>query len=181
MPETVKTEANVEEEKLAHALISRGLITREEYKQCREGSGSQALLSRLVKCGALTVRQAQRALQDLQILVEQQIPGYQLLTKVGQGSSGTVYKAKQLSMDRLVAIKIVIGKSKATPEFVERFMREAQLAAKLSHNNVVQAIDVGAAGRLHYFVMEYIEGTTIKDELEKGKVYGEREALEIIL
>ncbi|HZU34340.1 MAG TPA: serine/threonine-protein kinase [Gemmataceae bacterium] len=182
MTESVKTESTGEEERLAHALISRGLITRDEYKQCRgDGGGSQAFLSRLVKAGCLTVRQAQRALQDLQVLVEQQIPGYQLLQKVGQGSCGTVYKAKQLSMDRLVAIKVVVGKSKAEPAFLERFIREAQLAAKLSHNNVVQAIDVGTAGRLHYFVMEYIEGTTIKDELEKGKVYSEREGLEIVL
>ena len=182
MPETVKTDANIEEERLAHALISRGLITREEYKQCRgEGGGSQALLSRLVKAGCLTVRQAQRALQDLQVLVEQQIPGSQLVQKIGQGSSGTVYKAKQLSMDRLVAIKVLVGRSNAKPEFLERFMREAQLAAKLSHNNVVQAIDVGTAGRLHYFVMEYIEGITIKEELEKGKVYEERAAIDIVL
>lgn len=182
MSESVKTDASVEEERLAHALISRGLITRDEYKQCRgEGEGSQALLSRLVKAGCLTVRQAQRALQDLQVLVEQQIPGYQLVQKLGQGTSGTVYKAKQLSMDRLVAIKVVVGRSKEKPEFLERFMREAHLAAKLSHSNVVQAIDVGTAGRLHYFVMEYVEGITIRDELEKGKVYEEREAIDIVL
>src|SRR5205807_2195848 len=52
---------------------------------------------------------------------------------------------------------------------------------KLSHNNLVQAIDVGSAGSLHYFVMEYVEGTTIKHELENGKIYSEREALNIVM
>jgi serine/threonine-protein kinase len=64
---------------------------------------------------------------------------------------------------------------------MERFHHEAQVAAKLSHSNIVQAINVGAAGHLHYFVMEYVEGTTIAQELSKGKVYGEKEGLEIIL
>jgi serine/threonine-protein kinase len=114
-------------------------------------------------------------------LLHQQIPGYELVEKLGQGSMGTVYKARQLSMDRLVAIKMLHPRLAAKQDLLSRLDREAHLAAKLSHNNIVQAIDVGVAGRLHYFVMEYIQGTTIKHELEAGKVYTEREALEIVL
>src|SRR5262249_10783825 len=114
-------------------------------------------------------------------LLNQQIPGYQLLEKLGQGSMGTVYKARQLSMNRLVAIKILLPRLAANKEFTERFTREAHLAARFSSNNVVQAIDVGAAGPLHYFVMEYVEGTTIRQELEAGKIYRERAAVEIVL
>jgi serine/threonine protein kinase len=182
-PETPSV--NVEEERLAHALISRGLITREEVQQCRpteEGeAGPQALLTRLVKAKFLTPSQARRAAQELSMLLGQQIPGYQLLEKLGQGSMGTVYKARQLSMNRLVAIKVLLPRLSANPEFVKRFTREAHLAAKLSHNNIIQAIDVGAAGNIQYFVMEFVEGTTIKQEVEAGKVYSEREAIEIVL
>jgi serine/threonine-protein kinase len=170
---------------LAHALISRGLLTREEFQQCRAagevGARPEAVLARLVQAGFLTANQAQRATQELALLLNQKIPGYQLMEKLGQGSMGTVYKARQLSMNRLVAIKILQPRVAANPEFLERFTREARLAAKLSSNNVVQAIDVGSAGKVHYFVMEYVEGTTIKEELEKGKVYEEKEAVEIVL
>jgi serine/threonine-protein kinase len=173
----------VDEDRLAQGLVNRGLVTREEVQQCREGepAGPDGLLIRLVRAGFLTNYQARRAKQDLAPLMGQQIPGYQLLEKLGQGATGTVYKARQLSMNRLVAIKILHPRLAANPEFLKRLTREAHLAAKLSHNNVVQAIDVGSTGNLNFFVMEYIEGTTLKRELDAGKRYEEREAVEIIL
>ncbi len=171
-----------EEERLGHALVSRGLVTAEELQQCRPGSGgAEGLLTRLVHAGLLTAGQARRALQELPTLLSQQIPGYELLEQLGQGSGGAVYKALQLSMNRLVAIKILSPRLAANPEFLQRFQREAHLAAKFSSNNVVQAIDVGAAGPLHYFVMEYVEGTTVRAELDRGRVFSEREAVDIVL
>ena len=103
------------------------------------------------------------------------------MEKLGQGAMGTVYKARQVSMNRLVAVKVLHPRLAANPEFLRRLTREAHVAAKLSHNNIVQAIDVGSAGPLHYFVMELVEGKTIAQELDKGKVYEENEAVEIIL
>src|SRR5262249_12697878 len=176
--------AQVEEERLAHALISRGLITRDEFLQIRGDNGTttlEAFLKTLVKGGFLTPSQARRAMQELPGVVNQPIPGYQLLEKLGQGATGVVFKARQLSMDRLVAVKILNAKLASNETYLARFHREAHLAAKFSSNNVVQAIDVGTAGSLHYFVMEYVEGQTIKQALEKGKVYEEAEAVEIVL
>jgi serine/threonine-protein kinase len=109
------------------------------------------------------------------------IPGYQLLEKLGTGSMGTVYKARQLSMNRLVAVKILKPRLAANQAFLEMFQREAHLAAKFSSNHAVQAIDVGSAAGIHYFVMEYVEGTTLKAELERGKVFAETEAVGIVL
>jgi serine/threonine-protein kinase len=175
----------VEEERLAHALISRGLVTREEVEPHRstgpDGAGPQPFLVRLVKAGVLTQHQAKRALQELSALLHQQIPGYLLISKLGQGSMGTVYKARQLSMNRLVAIKMLHPKLAAKQDLLSRLVREAHLAAKLSHNNIVNAIDVGSAGSLHYFVMEYVEGIALKHEVEKGKIYEEMEALDIVI
>jgi serine/threonine-protein kinase len=175
--------ARTEDERLVHALVSRGLISREEAQECRAGQmlGARKLLARLVECGSLTASQATRAEQELALLLGQQIPGYQLLEKLGQGSMGVVYKARQLSLNRIVAVKVVHPKWAAKPEFLEALRREAHLAARLSHNNIVQAVDVGSAGPLHYFVMEYVEGTTIRQLLDSGKVFAEREAIEIVL
>jgi serine/threonine-protein kinase len=191
MSSSAKSEAaqvNLDEEKLAHALISRGLIAPDEYKQVRLGNdaaalenAAEALLQRLVKAGFLTLHQARRVVPELSQLMNQPIPGYELLEKLGQGAMGTVHKARQLSMDRLVAIKILKPRLASNPGFIERFEKEARIAAKLSHNNVVQAIDVGSARNIHYFVMEHVEGKTIKQEIEKGKIYEEKEAVDIVL
>lgn len=172
-----------EQQRLANALVSRGLLTAEDVQHCKtpEGAGGKALLTRLVEGGLLTRGQAKRSLQNLTALVGEDIPGYEILEKLGQGAMGTVYKARQLSMNRLVAIKTLHPRFAASPDFLKRLTGEAHIAAKLSHNNIVQAIDVGHAGDLHYFVMEYVPGTTIKEELEEGKVYSEKEAVEIVL
>ena len=138
-------------------------------------------MSRLVAAGYLTANQSKRAAKELESLLGQQIPGYQLLEKLGQGAMGTVYKARQLSMNRLVAVKVLHPRWAANPEFLQRLTREAHLAARLSHNNIIQAIDVGSAGPLHYFVMELVEGQTLREILETGKIYGEHEAVDIVL
>ncbi len=187
MPSSAKPESSsvsMEEEKLAQALVSRGLITREEWKQTRAaetGRGLGAMLAALVKAGFLTTGQAQRVAQELPNLTTQQIPGYQLIDKIGEGSMGTVWKARQVSMDRIVAIKVLKPKLANDKVFLSRFLREAHLAAKFNSNHVIQAIDVGQAGTINYFVMEYVEGVTIKDELEKGKIFEEAEAINIAL
>jgi serine/threonine protein kinase len=177
----------VAEEKMARALISRGLLTREEFQRFRQGEAQcggeshEDLLLRLSRAGLITDSQAKRLGSELKVLTRHQIPGYQLLEKLGKGSMGTVYKARQLSMNRLVAVKILKPKLAANQEFLELFQREAHLAARFSSNHVVQAIDVGSAGGINYFVMEYVEGTTLKQELAKGKVFDEKEAIEIVL
>lgn len=185
MPKDSAAVSITEEDRLSHALISRGLVTAEEIERCRNPADSPAgpemLLQRLVKAGFLTTSQAKRSLQEMSDLVKHQIPGYQLLEKLGQGAMGTVFKARQLSMNRAVAVKVLSPKLAANPSYIERFTREAHVAAKLSHNNIVQAIDVGSAGKIQYFVMEYVSGTTIQQELDKGKVYDEREAVNIVL
>jgi serine/threonine protein kinase len=177
--------ARIDEERLAHALISRGLLTREEAQSCRPSAGgevgAEALLARLVAAGLLTANQSKRALEELETMLGQQIPGYQLLEKLGQGAMGTVYKARQLSMNRLVAVKVLHPRLASNPEFLPRLTREAHLAAKHSHNNVIQAIDVGSAGPLHYFVMELVEGKTIREILESGKIFEDRDGVEIVL
>ena len=86
-----------------------------------------------------------------------------------------------MSVDRVVAIKILLEPLAQNKEFIKRFEREAMIAAKLSHNNVVNAIDAGVIDGHYYFVMEYVEGPTIKDFLDKNKTFDEKEALRITL
>ena len=106
-----------------------------------------------------------------------QIPGYQMIDKLGKGSMGVVFKAKQISVDRIVAIKILLDPLAQNKEFIKRFEREAMIAAKLSHNNVVNAIDAGQIDGHYYFVMEYVEGPDHQGFLDKNKVFEEKDAI----
>jgi serine/threonine-protein kinase len=111
----------------------------------------------------------------------QQIPGFQILGKLGQGAMAVVFKAKQLSLDRTVAIKVLPKRLSENPEFVDRFYKEGRAAARLNHANIVQAFDVGESGGYHYFVMEYIDGQTVYELLSDGCPLSEAEALRIVL
>jgi serine/threonine-protein kinase len=106
---------------------------------------------------------------------------------IGKGAMAKVYKARQISLDRIVAIKVLPKRMSETQEFVSRFYAEGKAAARLSHNNIVQAIDVGSTvDGFHYFVMEYIEGKTLYDLMlprphGEGRTFSENEALDITI
>jgi predicted Ser/Thr protein kinase len=92
---------------------------------------------------------------------------------------GAVYKARQLGLDRLVALKILPPEVGADPAFAERFAREARALAKLSHQNIVSVFDFGQADGLYYFIMEYVDGANLRHVIETGAVKPE-EALAIV-
>ena len=93
------------------------------------------------------------------------LPGYEVLERVGLGATGTVYRARQIALDRIVALKVLAPRYAADPETVERFVREARAAAAISHPHVVPVYDVKHHGDLHYFSMEFMEGGTVEDLL----------------
>ena len=103
---------------------------------------------------------------------------FEIIERIGQGAVGAVFKARQLSMDRLVAVKVLKPRLAEDPGYVERFWREARAAARLSHPNIVLAIDAGEAAGYYYFVMEYVEGHPVS-LLRKAAVFEEKRALEI--
>jgi serine/threonine protein kinase len=90
-----------------------------------------------------------------------QIGGYRILRELGRGAMGAVYLARQLSLDREVALKTIQGRWADNPTFVARFTREAYAAAQLVHHNVVQIYDLGTAGDTHYFSMELVRGESL--------------------
>lgn len=169
--------------------IDQGLCTDEELRQSLEelktrSTADPAILKDLmVELGYITESQAERLGTGIKEskAAAHQIPGYKIVGKLGAGAMAVVYKARQLSLNRMVAIKILPKRFTENPEYVERFYKEGQAAGKLNHPNIVQAIDVGEAGGYHYFVMEYVEGKTIADDLAAGKVFEETEALDMII
>ena len=109
------------------------------------------------------------------------IPGYTVIERVGSGGMGTVFKARQLSMDRIVALKILNERYSNNAEFVDRFIREARAAGKLNHPNVIHVHDISRANGRHYFSMEFIDGPSVRELLKKEKRLEVNKALDIVL
>lgn len=93
---------------------------------------------------------------------------YRLLEPLGQGGMALVFKAQDLLLERAVAVKVLRDHWAADAEFVSRFRQEARAAARLSHPNIVAIYDVGEDAGRHYIVMEYVEGSSLKEELVRG-------------
>ena len=96
---------------------------------------------------------------------------YRVEDVLGRGGMASVFRARDSDLDRPVAIKVLADHLADMPDFHDRFLREARLAAQLSHANVVQVFDVGEAGGRPFIVMECIEGATLAEELrERGRL-----------
>lgn len=188
LQELAKSGTNVDT-MVGRLVIDQGLATPDEVRHCIELSralaqerNERSLAELLVDNAYITHRQMTR-LREV-VAAErsgQKIPGYKVLGKLGAGAMATVFKAKQMSLDRMVAIKVLPRKFTSSPQFIERFYAEGRAAAQLNHPNIVQAYDVGKAGEYHYFVMEYVDGSTVYDEIARSKRYSENDALDIVI
>ncbi|MBP7935911.1 MAG: serine/threonine protein kinase [Phycisphaerae bacterium] len=179
------------ESQIGRLAVEQKLITPDELNTCiaeQQSLASQgktlSLSEVLIHSGYITRSQLQRLGGDSTDSIATKtlrIPGYDRLQKIGEGAMAKVYKAHQISLDRTVAVKILPKKASENQEFVKRFQEEGKAAAQLNHNNIVQAIDVGEASGYHYFVMEYIQGKTVYDDLAANRTYSEQEALKIVI
>jgi serine/threonine protein kinase len=101
----------------------------------------------------------------------ERIGHYKIVAEIGRGGMGVVYKAHEESLNRFVAIKMLGEHLEEDSEYVERFVREAQSAAALSHPNIVQIYSIAEENGHHYFVMEYVHGTSVQRMIQtKGKI-----------
>ncbi len=98
----------------------------------------------------------------------QTLGNYQIIRQLGRGGMGAVYLARQITLDRPVALKVMNPECAQNPHFLMRFTREAYAAAQLAHHNIVQVHDIGSDRGLHYFSMEYVEGQTL-GQLQKSR------------
>jgi tRNA A-37 threonylcarbamoyl transferase component Bud32 len=107
------------------------------------------------------------------------LPHLEILELIGQGGMGAVYKARQISLDRVVALKVLPPEAGRDPAFAERFNREARALARLSHPNIVAVHEIGQAGEFYYIIMEYIDGVNLRQLMRAGHLQPEQ-ALRIV-
>lgn len=127
-----------------------------------------------------TTAEARRFTEDLARIGQVLADRYELVQILGRGGMGTVYKAKQLQMDRIVAIKVLQSDLAEDPLATSRFLREAKSASKISHPNVVQLIDFGnASDGAPFLVMEYLQGQTLDEAISSNRQLSFARALPI--
>jgi len=106
-------------------------------------------------------------------------PQFAIVELLGHGGMGAVYKARQLGLERMVALKIIRPEAADDPAFAERFAREARAMARLNHPNIVAVYDFGMAGGLYYLAMEYVDGANLQQVIRAGDLEP-REALAMV-
>lgn len=108
------------------------------------------------------------------------ISGFKIESLLGKGGMGEVYLARQLSMDRRVALKILPPRFAANNENVQRFLKEVRMAARLEHPNIVRAYEAGEDGGVYFLAMAFVDGLTLADRLTRKGAMGDHEALRIL-
>jgi eukaryotic-like serine/threonine-protein kinase len=162
--------------------VRNGLITPEQLEQVRAKQAASANLgeNRALKDIILAdrlmteeqvkrVERAQQQLtQDRERKQDLEFKGYEIISTLGEGGLGSVFKARQVSMNRLVALKVLHIQWINDEEFRKRFVLEARIVGKLSHQNLIQVYDVGRQGEYYYFSMEYVDGRTVEDMIRES-------------
>ena len=136
-----------------------------EYPASRAPAGARL---RCVKCGttfAATGSEGASPKRQKATLVGRTLGGYEVLEQIARGGMGSVYRARQIALGRVVALKRLSTRL-VGEQFLQRFLREARAAAKLSHPNIVQVYDIGQDYGFHFIAMEFVEGETLKERVE---------------
>ena len=114
-------------------------------------------------------------------LVGSRLGDYQVLRKLGRGGMADVYAARQLSLGREVALKVLRPDFARDNDYIHRFRREARAAAKLNHPNIVQVYEVGNVDSVHYIAQELIDGENLRQSLDRNGVIGTEEVIEVLV
>lgn len=186
MPETMRTDSL----SFGRLALKYGYVTLEQLQECVKvqervrsaGAEPKRLGEILVEKGYITGAQVIELFRHQSSAGRRtRLENYEILAKIGKGAMGAVYKARQMSLNRLVALKILPPHLAADKAYISRFLREAQVAAKLKHENTIYVIDVGESKGVYYFAMEYVDGKTVKEMIQEGEVFDERRTVEVAL
>jgi serine/threonine-protein kinase len=177
----------VSDPQFADMALRLKILSEAQIGECRamqaqmKSMGFPATLQEIAQRKQILAPQQLRQIQKALGIVPEQIPGYTILSKLGRGGMGVVYKARQNSVDRLVAIKVLSSLLTEDPQFVKRFMNEARAVAKLDHRHIIPVFDAGEAHGLYYFVMEYVEGKDLARIVEESGPLPEEAARRYLL
>jgi serine/threonine-protein kinase len=174
---------------LAHRVLARDQVDAAQKTLDQEtgaGRPRRPIEQILLEKGSVTADQVWAVYKARERLLKdarskgQRIGNYEVLDKVGEGGLGVVYRARQLSMGRVVALKVLHERWVGDDEFRKRFLVEARLVGRLSHPNLIQVIDVGRYRNTLYYSMEFVDGETVEARLDRERVLDLAAALAIV-
>ena len=152
------------DEKVLDEAVRRGLITAVQGSGALEEARARRVpLVEVLREKGLVSEEAARDLDEE--TREDFLPGYRVLSKLGEGGMGVVYKALQKRLDRVVALKVVMPHLAADASYLKRFEREAKAVAKLNHPNIVAAYDYGESKGRVFLAMEFVEGVNAAESI----------------
>nr|WP_164014456.1 serine/threonine-protein kinase [Pyxidicoccus trucidator] len=154
----------------APAEVTSGVATPADVAAAKDLPVEATVVRSSVRTGNGTAH-SDMGEQDLSTFVaggKVDLPGFELLEMLGRGGMGEVWLARQQSLGRTVAVKLLPPRLAKDPEFVTRFEKEATALAALNHPHIIQIIDRGVAGEHYYFVMEYVEGRSLREAMAAG-------------
>jgi CheY-like chemotaxis protein/tRNA A-37 threonylcarbamoyl transferase component Bud32 len=171
-------------EEFVRNLLDSGLVPREEIIRAvgdldASTATRDALARRLTAAGVLTAYQA-AAVRDRAFDLLR-IGNYDVLDRIGAGGMGTVFKARHRRMKRVVAIKVLSHSVAASGTFIQRFQREVEVVARLSHPHIVMAFDADEAEAGHFLVMEFVDGRDLATEVEQRGPLPARAAVDVVV
>ena len=177
---------NPAEENEVRRILEKGLCTPEQVQEAEA-------IQRQMEAMGLRPRSVPEVLcekgylegSDLQEIQKEEttvhgrekIAGYEIVELLGRGAMGSVYKARQVSLDRIVALKVLDADLAKDEGYAGRFLEEARSVARLSHTNLISGIDVGEDDGIPYLVMEFADGVTLSRLLNRGGAMDEERAL----
>ncbi|MGL4461260.1 MAG: serine/threonine-protein kinase, partial [Planctomycetia bacterium] len=171
------------DESIARILVADQRLSRAEAQELLsevDGGAAPGLSQLLIERNKIDAATAEKAKEKAEKVANApEIPGYVIISKLGEGGMGAVFKAEQESMQRIVALKILAPHLSSNSQFVDRFYREARASARIDHPNVVRGYDVGAAGNIHYFAMEFVDGTSVQNLIDERKTLSLGDGLKI--
>jgi len=178
-----------EETLFADIAVEKGFASGDEIEDCRHarermtevGLRQRSLSGIMIEKGMLSREQARRIRREMARRgVHPRMGGYEVVAKIGEGGMGSVYRARQTSLGRTVALKVLSQSLVGDKTYLQRFFREARTAGNLNHPNIVQVFDFGKKGKHYFIAMEYVAGRTVDDVLGKDGRLDEAEALRIL-
>ncbi len=161
---------------IAHRVLTREQLEDAERtinKEAESGKPRRPVEDVLLEKGIISSDQVWAVYKAKERLIRdarargQRIGGYEIMGKLGEGGLGVVYKARQLSMGRIVALKVLHERWVTDDEFRKRFLVEARLVGRLSHPNLIQVFDVGRYKSTLYFSMEFVDGEPVDATLDR--------------
>ncbi len=151
----------------AQSILTAELADNLSRESERMGESIETLVARRGLMSAVQMDIVQTLLRPSEV-----VPGYELLSVIGHGGMGVVYRAKQITLDRIVAIKTILVGQMSDPQMTARFEQEARAVARLQHPNIIAAIDFGQHDGRLFFVMELVEGDDLETFIKQERVAG---------